>query len=70
MGHWGRNRNMTAVVFSTNPQVVVKETAGMRARGSCLGGLLGLQKEFHVVCLISKETKALWEKKEGLFVVS
>jgi len=49
MGHWGRNRKMAEVMSSTNPQVVVKETGGTWARGSCLGGLLGLQKEFRMV---------------------
>lgn len=47
MGHLGKNRNVIEVMFSTKPQVIVKETAGTWA--SYLSDLLGLQKEFHVV---------------------
>lgn len=54
---------MTEVMFCTNPQVVVKETAGVWARWSA-----GAPKAVSQG-LSSKETKVLWEKKEGFFVV-
>lgn len=38
--HLRKNRNMMEVMFSTNSQVIVKETAGNMA--SCLSDLLGL----------------------------
>lgn len=42
----GKKQKRDGSHISTNSQVVVEETVGMWARGSCLGGLLGPQKSF------------------------
>lgn len=63
MDHLRKSRNMMEVMFSTNSQVIVKETAGTWA--SCLSDLLGLQKEFHMV---PQRRRRCWGRKRKMFL--